>query len=196
MSRILASITQKIEHLASEMKIVYKFAEKYYVNIVKKEVALADITKDDHILCIGGGICPFSAILFHQMTGAKVTVIDNNEKCVCRAIKVIESFGLSEHIRVFSQDGCSSDILYTDYSVVHLALQVYPINRVFSCVESGITPGTKLLVRQPRDHTKDAYSKFSDNILMYCSCTKHNSRNVANTFLYIKQEDAVLNHIS
>lgn len=188
MARLLTAITQKIECLASELDVLYKFAEKYYINIVANESDLAGINQDDHILCIGGGFCPFSAILFHRMTKARVTVIDNNKKCIPKLKKVIERFGLN--IDVYLKDGCSSDILYADYSVVHLALQVYPMERVFTAVENGIIPGTRLLVRQPRKRLNDVYGRFSDTMLTYHSRVKHKSRNVGSTFLYIKHEEA------
>ena len=179
----LTAFTQRIECLTSEIKVLYKLAEKYYASMVESEAVLAGIDSDDHILCIGGGLCPFSAILFHQKTGAKVTVIDNNEKCVPKARKLIKRLGLCDHINVFLEDGCSADILYADFSVVHLALQVYPLEKVFSSVENGIIPGTKLLVRQPRKIQNNVYGKFSDIVLTYCSCVKHRSRNVGSTFL-------------
>jgi len=190
LARILTAITQKIEYWASEVGILYNLAEKYYVNIVANEAYLAGINQDDHILCIGGGLCPFSAILFHQMTKARVTFIDNNENCIPKLRRVIERLGLSSHIDVFLQDGSNPYILYADYSVVHLALQVYPMEQVFTAVENGIIPGTKLLVRQPRKQLNDVYSKFSNTMLTYCSCAKHESRNVGSTFIYIKQEEA------
>jgi len=181
---ILTVVTQKIEWLATEMKPVYKLAEKYYVRLVKSEAVLANIRRDDHVLCIGGGICPFSAILFHQMTGAKVTVIDNCEKCVHKAKKTIARLGLGDHIHVWLQDGCSRHILYADYSVVHLALQVYPMEQVFSSVVRGITPGTRLLVRQPRNRAWEGERTFTG--LKYKDCVKHTSRNVGSSSLYVK----------
>lgn len=185
---MLTAITQKIECLASGVEVFYKLAEKYYINIVANETNLAGITQDDHVLCIGGGLCPFSAILFHQMTKARVTVIDNNKNCIPKSRKAVERFGLDGYINVFLQDGCSSDIQYSDYSVVHLALQVYPLEQVFTAVENGITSGTRLLVRRPRKRLNDVYGRFS-NTMNYRSCVKHKSRNVGSTFLYVKEAE-------
>ncbi|MCL2224490.1 MAG: class I SAM-dependent methyltransferase [Defluviitaleaceae bacterium] len=179
---IVTSITQKIESLASEAGPFYRLAEKYYIDMVEKESALAGIGEDDHILCVGGGCCPFSAILFHRITKAKVTVIDNNADCIPKARKVIARLGLSEHIRVVFQDGCPPDI--RDYSVIHLALQVFPMEKVIAEVERRMSPGTKMLVRRPKKQLCCMYSKISNATLAACSYITHKSRNVGSTFLY------------
>jgi 2-polyprenyl-3-methyl-5-hydroxy-6-metoxy-1,4-benzoquinol methylase len=143
---------------------------------------LANITAQDNVLFIRGGICPFSAILLHQMTGAKVTVIDNNEKCVPKAKQVIERLGLSEQIRVVLQDGLCSDI--EEYSVIHIAVQVDPMERVIAEVERRMSPGTKLLIRQPKKSLCCMYNKFTGAMLACCTYVTHQSRIVGSTFLY------------
>jgi len=87
---LVTSLTKKIEDWATAAGVTYRLAAEYYRDVIHNEVVLANITNDDHILCIGGGICPFSAILFHQTTGAMVTVIDNDSDCVPKARHVIE----------------------------------------------------------------------------------------------------------
>ncbi|MCL1882884.1 MAG: hypothetical protein FWF81_03925 [Defluviitaleaceae bacterium] len=172
---IITSVTQKIESLAVKLGFLYHFAEKYYIDMVKKESMLAGIGVNDHILCIGGGCCPFSAILFHRTTNAKVTVIDNNPKCVYMAQELVFRLGLDEKINVLLHNGCPSDI--KKYSVIHLALQVDPIEQVISDVEYRMTPGTKLLIRRPKKHLCCMYSKF----------ITHKFRNVGRTFMYTAQ---------
>lgn len=187
MFKWLTSFTYGIEDKAAEIDTIYRLACKYYENVVSKEAILANVTKDDHILCIGGGICPFSAILFHQRTGAKVTVIDNNESCIPRARSVIERLGLDEYVHVCHQDGACCDISLSDYSVVHIALQVDPIDSVFSSIESQIAPGTKLLVRRPKKVLSATSSKLQERLMSCCAYVNHNTRNIGATFLYVKQ---------
>jgi len=172
----ITTLTQKIEDWASKTEVVFKLAEKYYHDVIRKEIVLANITKNDHILCIGGGICPFSAILLHKSTGAEITVIDNNSCCVKKARQLIKRLNLSEHIQVLCQDGRGSDISYSKYTVVHFALQVCPMECVFSNVERQVTPGTKLLVRRTKSQTE-----------MQRPLTLHKRIcNIGSTSLYIK----------
>jgi 2-polyprenyl-3-methyl-5-hydroxy-6-metoxy-1,4-benzoquinol methylase len=183
----IINLTYTIEKQAAKAGRFYEFACGYYRDVVQKEAVLANICEDDHVLCIGGGICPFSAILFHQITGARVTVVDNNELCIPLAKQVIKRLGLGEKVRVLYKDGAGTDINFADYSVVHLALQVSPMEQVFSAVESQILPDTRLLVRRPKKQLNNAYSQATNAVLSCCPYATHSSRNIGSTVLYIKQ---------
>ena len=191
MLRIITKITQKIENWASQVGLIYKIAESYYLGIVEKEVVLANITNKDNILFIGGGICPFSAILLHRKTGAKITVIDNDISCVQKATQLISRMGLGGHVTVLCLDGRNVDL--TPYSVVHFALQICPLECVFSYIEKHVTPGTKLLIRRPRKQFRKFYSWNSfrhlpSPLLRFCPFTTHpQARNIGSTLLYIKE---------
>ena len=186
---LVTALSQKIEDWAFETEIVYKLAARYYHDVIEREVVLANITKDDHILCIGGGICPFSAILLHQTTGAKVTVIDNNDKCVPKAVKIIERLGISKYVKVLYQDGGNCGLDFSKYSVVHFALQVCPMECVFSYVEGRVVPGTKLLIRRPKRKLGKFYSGLTSPLLHNCPLTTHKkARNIGSTLLYVKQQ--------
>ena len=191
MPRRIIGLTQKIEYLASRSKLIYWAASLYYRNVIQGEIDLANITRDDHILCIGGGICPFSAILFHQITGAKVTVIDNCEDCIEEAQQVIARLGLSEYVHAVWQDGGNREFSFSDFSVVHFALQVFPMEGIVSNVKKQILPGTKLLVRRPKKCLSIMYSQLSGSSLACCRYITHQKAcNIGSTLLYIKQERA------
>jgi hypothetical protein len=179
---IVTKLTQKIESWASDAGLFYRLVEKYYKNMVQNETALAGIGAKDKILCIGGGCCPFSAILFHRLTGAKVTVVERCEHCIKGAQKVVNRLGLGDYITVIHHDGCPENI--KEFSVVHLALQVNPIQQVFADVESRMKPGAKLLIRQPKKGLCCLYSKFSKASLAGCDYVTHKSRGVGRTLLY------------
>jgi|GEM_PF-216522 len=188
MLRWVTRFTQKIECQAAKSRAVYWLASQYYQDVIQKEIELAGITENDHILCIGGGICPFSAILFHQATGAKVTVIDNNITCIPQAQQVIERLGLSGHVRVFCQDGGSAELSLSEYSIVHFALQVSPMENVFSQVEKHVAYGTKLLVRRPKSRLSGLYSRLPGFAMACCPHITHKARNIGSTLLYVKGE--------
>lgn len=180
MHDFLTALTYKIEQKATKAGLVYKLACKYYRGVVQREIALANITAKDHILCIGGGICPLTAVLFHQLTGAKVTVIDNNHACIAKATRFVGDLGLGAHVAVHCQDGSSRDMMYADFTVIHVALQVSPREQVLASVEGQMVPGTRLLVRRP---------KGRGQVLSYCPYARHKSRNIGSTALSIKLED-------
>ena len=188
MLRWITRLTQKIEYQAAKSRAIYWIASQYYQDVIQKEIELASITKKDHILCIGGGICPFSAILFHQVTGAKVTVIDNNITCIPQAQQVIERLGLGEYVRVLCQDGGSVELPLSEYSIVHFALQVSPMELVFSHVERQVTHGTKLLVRRPKSRLSGLYGRLPGFAMACCPHITHKARNIGSTLLYVKGE--------
>lgn len=179
----ITELTQKIEYRASKTKLLYWLLLQYYRDVIKKEITLADITSDDHILCIGGGNCPFSAILFHRATGAKVTVIDNISDCAAKAREVISRLGLDGYVRVFNEDGCSADL--GGYTVVHFAMQVAPMDTVFAAVEKSAAPGTKLLIRRPKKCLSKLYSRLIPAYERYIAHKK--ARNIGVTMMYVKQ---------
>ena len=72
--------------------------------LVKREARLAGINEQDRVLCIGGGICPYTAILLHKYTKAQITVVDNNRVCVEKARKFIDRVGMDK-INIIYGDG-------------------------------------------------------------------------------------------
>jgi len=183
----ITDLTYKIEALAAELGAVYRVAARYYQDVIEKESVLASITKDDHILCIGGGVCPFSAILFHQATGAKVTAIDSNAECIPKARQVIDGLGIGGDVRMFCQDG-GADTDLTQYSVVHLALQVAPMDKVFEQVERQVAVGTRILIRRPKKSVDGAYSDLPSFLQAGCPYVEYRQAgSIGSTLLYIKQ---------
>lgn len=181
----ITRLTQKIESWASVSKFGYWLTTHYYRDVIQKEIDLAQITASDHILFIGGGICPCSAILLHQATGAKVTAIDNNRNCTSKAQELIEHLKLREHVQVLYQDGRVAEL--EAYSVVHFALQVSPLEAVFSQVEKRALSGTKLLIRRPRKSLNKIYPLPSASLPICDQQVTHKkARNIGRTLLYIK----------
>lgn len=189
MLKRITDFTYKIENQAIKTGIVYKIACEYYRSVIQNEISLANITEKDHILCIGGGICPFSAILFHQLTGAKVTVIDNNAACIPKAKEAISRLNISEKVKVFHQFGDSSELVFSDYTIVHLAVQVCPMKDVFSTVKKKISPQTKLLVRRSKKQLSSMYQQVVSDLPTGYPYAVHKSRNIGSTVMYVKQPE-------
>ena len=187
MPQLMTALTRQIERRASESRAVYWLASQYYNDVVRKEIALGRISESDHVLCIGGGICPFSAILIHRATGARVTVIDSCAACASRARLVVERLGLGGHVRALRQDGGDGGIPFSEYSVVHFALQVSPMKHVFSRVEGQVARGTRLLVRRPKSHLSCLYCALPECVTARCPHVAHKkTRNIGSTMLYVK----------
>lgn len=184
MSKFIPSATKSLEKLAARSTIIYRAMSLYYKELVKDEVSLANINSMDNVLCIGGGPCPFSGILLHEYTGAHVTIIDNDYSCVSIAKDLIQKLGYSDYITVLHMEG--GDISPEDYNVIHMAVQINPIEKVFTLLKQGCSLGSKILVRLPKKTLTNFYS-INDLEVFEDSSKKtyHSWRNVDSTALFV-----------
>lgn len=183
--RIMA-LTQKIEWLANQSRLFYFLVALYYKAIIRREVELAAIKPSDKILCIGGGPCPYTAIMLHQLTGAAVTVVDNNAACVQQSNALIQRLGLGKTVRIVYGEGEAVDC--EGFTVIHLALQVSPKRKVLENLLARAGRGVKILVRWPKTMVRGLYCDQESCPLLCHDYVKHNFfTNVGNTALYVKE---------
>ena len=167
-----------LENLANKTNFVYGFTLRYYDSIVRSEIKLGQINKSDNVLCIGGGNCPFTAILFNRLTGAKITVIDSNADCVRNATVFVQKHGFGEQIRILHLDGkVLSDTDLQQFAIIHIALQVSPMEAVFMQIMRNAKSETKVLVR--KSHKRHKYLGNCRGEVVY------KRRNVKKTELYV-----------
>lgn len=153
----ITSLTRRIEHLAVKSRLVYAAVSLYYRQMVQREAQLAKVGPHDRVLCIGGGICPYTAILLHHLTGAEVTVIDNDRGCVEKCGKFLRDVGL-DGVGVQWADG--TKVNCRDYTVIHLAMQICPREDVLRRVLSNAPEGARVLVRVPKGCLEGLYCSF------------------------------------
>lgn len=184
MSNFIPRTTKLLEKFAAKNVIIYRALSLYYKKLVKKEASLANINSSDNVLCIGGGPCPFSGILLHEYTGAHVTIIDKDESCVHIAKGLVKNLGYTDKITILHSDG--NDISPQDYTIIHMAVQVNPIEQVFSNLKQGCSLGAKILVRLPKEALTNFYSLNDRDIFMSNNKrTYHRWRNIGSTALFI-----------
>lgn len=182
---LVTYLTQKIELLASQSKLIYGLTGLYYRSIIMREVRLAEITKNDKILCIGGGPCPYTAIMLHRLTGAHVTVIDNNRFCVNKSLELIEKLNLQDKIQVLCTEG--ENVNCRGFSVIHLAMQISPKEKVLKRLLGEAENGAKILVRMPKPVLKGLYCGINCNPLSK-GCVAHRLfSNIDSTALFVKE---------
>lgn len=186
-------LTQKVERVACRSPLFFKLTTAYYTSMVFREIQCAGITKTDHVLCVGGGPCPHSAILIHSMTGAKVTVIDNDESSVRCSRKLLKRKGVSDQISVFHQDGLSLDP--SGFSVIHIAAQITPKEEVFRYLWENADDGCIILMRLPKkklmkfyvQRKTSTFVQFMEDVPRPIEKVKHGLfGNAGSTSLYIK----------
>lgn len=166
----ITRLTQLIEYLATKSWLAYYFISAYYRMLVKREARLAGINEQDRVLCIGGGICPYTAILLHKYTKAQITVVDNNRVCVEKARKFIDRVGM-EKINIVYGDG--ENICCHGYTVIHLAMQISPKELVLNKILQKAQHGTRVLIRKPKKGVDRLYCRVSGHEMDFAKCIKH-----------------------
>ena len=182
---LITALTQSIEYLAGRSRLVYALMGLYYKSIIRQEAHLAGISSKDKILCIGGGPCPYTAILLHKLTGAPVTVIDNNRFCVQKSLGLIKRLNLQDEIKVLCSEGENIDC--HGFSVIHLAMQISPKEKVLKRLLGDAQEGAKILVRMPKPVVKGLYCNISCNPFSKGCVAHHLFANIDSTALFVKE---------
>ncbi len=156
---LITRFTQNLEERAHNNSFLYRLMLAYYKPLVKREISLAGICCSDKVLCIGGGFCPMTAILMREYTGAKITVVDQCPCCVEAARHFLAERGITG-IEVVCCDGKKASC--QDYSVVHLAMQVSPLEETLNSLMASAKENARFLVRIPKKIFRKLYEKGLD----------------------------------
>ncbi len=154
----------------------------YYRPIVKREVELGSVKQHHQVLCVGGGYFPSTGILFHQLSGATVHVIDNDMEAVLFSQKLIEKMGLSKEVIVSHSDGIDSTA--KNFDVVHIAMQISPKEEVFDHLHSTMVEYSKILIRTPKQHLERGYEPFRQIADQWVKQMPYS--NIERTMLYVR----------
>ena len=187
---LIPKFTKSLERISSFFPRLIHIYRLYYKNIVEREVELGKLTKKDKVLCIGGGSFPCTALEIAYQTGAKVCVIDCDPSAVNCAKRVIEKLNMSERVSVITSNG--EEIDPSKYSVVHMALQVFPKDKVLKNILKRCSYETRVLVRSPKDKLKSLYFKDLDSVDNHCQDKSINQKNctMSSTLLFTKNKGA------
>lgn len=173
------TITRFIERVLAINPLLRLITLNYYRPIVKREIELSKCNNNDKILCIGGGFLPATAILFAKLSKCSVTVIDNDLNTVNFSKKIINK--LKVNVEVVHIDGI--DLNTSDYSLIHIALQIDPKEEVFNNVKITKKNNSNILMRMPKKHLKNGYDII--NIDNYNDSIKQPFySNIGRTMLY------------
>jgi hypothetical protein len=181
----IMKFTQRMELFATRSSIAYGLMSLYYRMMVKKEVRLAGITRDDRVMCIGGGHCPYTAILIRKYTDARVTVIDNDCACIDRSKDYLYCMGLGD-IEVRHCDG--KHMCCRDYTVIHIAMQVTPKEAVLREMIGRAQCGARVLVRWPKAIVEGLYNGRAGGAQSEQSVRHGLFSNVGNTSVHVVEK--------
>ncbi|MBS3976887.1 MAG: hypothetical protein KGZ75_09230 [Syntrophomonadaceae bacterium] len=140
-----AGVTCFCEKLALDVPFILEMLSLYYKKRVSMELEAAYVRKSDKVLCIGGGPCPLTAVYIHKFTGADVTVIDNKLDAVQKGNQFLNKFNLCPAITFIHSEGEKVEL--DGFSLVHVALQVTPREKVIRHIQKHAAPHAQIIVR-------------------------------------------------
>lgn len=160
---MIKTFTKLFEKSCVNSNMLVGLCNIYYKKLVREEVDISEIKKEDRVLCIGGGSVPCTALEIHRQTGAKVDIIDIDEEAVFNSKRLIERLGLEDNIRV--SKGFGQTVNMSKYNVVHIALQVTCKDEVLDNILENSSGNTRILMRMPKKGLKCFYSNVQSKLL-------------------------------
>lgn len=128
---------------------------RIYRGVVDREISLAGIRPGEHVLQVGCGAIPFTAIHLALRAGARVTAIDNDPVAAGRARRALQRFLPGAAVRVVAGDGTGT--LPPGFSAAIVSLQVREKETVLENLERQALPGARFVFRQPIPAHAPAY---------------------------------------
>lgn len=124
-----------------------------FKTLIKNEVSLGKMSKNDRVLFIGSGPFPVSAILYNQIAGCRVDCYEKVLSRVALANSALKKLGLIDVVKTFHKSG--EELTSGKYDVVIVALLAKPKKKILKKLASVLKPGTRIICR-----TADGVNKF------------------------------------
>lgn len=130
------------EHLSAYQ--LYLMYERF-MGLIKNEIKLANIERQESVLFIGSGPFPITAILLNKLASCNVDCHEKNKKYVELSKKVISQLGLAGKIRIKAINGeCFRN---NTYSTIIVALLAKPKDKILQILKRRISIDTKIICR-------------------------------------------------
>lgn len=136
---------------------------KRFVMLVKNEINLTKISKTDHILFIGSGPLPITAILLSKFVGCPIDCYDKNKEFVRLSRKVVSKLRLQKGIGIYHKKG--ENLIKKHYSIVIVALLAKPKDKILKRVWVKISPNARVICRTSDGVRQVFYEQTDPNIL-------------------------------
>ncbi len=156
-TKIILSFLKKLESLGKSSKSFASFYDRlFYAKLITNEIEIADLEKDDKIVHIGSGPFPITAISLAR-EGYQITGVDVDEIALKKAEDLTEKLNLCNKINF--KLATAEEIDFTKFDVVWMSLHVIPKAETINEIIKKLSPGQKLIYRNPRGLLTFLYDK-------------------------------------
>jgi len=133
------------EKVATKFDIISSNYLNMYQELVDKELEMVGISQNDHVIIIGCGSLPITAILVATKTNAQVTAIDNDNFAVKEANKYIRKHHLEDKVKIEQADGESYPLKRFD--VVYLSYGMKNKENIFKIITNNTKKNSRIIFR-------------------------------------------------
>ncbi|RQD74845.1 hypothetical protein [Desulfonatronospira sp. MSAO_Bac3] len=165
--KIFLNFIKRLETIGSAWPF---FARAYYRLFYKKmlqsEIKASGIKPGMKVMHVGCGPLPMTAMGLAGF-GARVTAVDQDAGTLGWAERALEKSGTKNKVSLAS--GCGTTLDFTGFDAVWLSLHVRPMGPVLNRVMEHVSPGSRIVFRDPRDYLC-SYYPGADNFSDKCGC--------------------------
>jgi hypothetical protein len=133
------------EHFVIKLPHLFPFYLSFYEDMAEKEIEMAGITADDHVLHVGCGPIPATSILIAQKTGAQVLGIDRNPVSVQLAHRCLSYLPKSSRPVIVHADAYTYPV--DTFTVIVVSQGIKPPIGVLKHINASMAPKTRLIYR-------------------------------------------------
>lgn len=141
------------EKIGCKIDIITEYYLDMYDEVVDKEINMANISKHDKILVVGGGSIPATSLLISIKTNANVVSIDSDESAVINSQQLIKNKFSKVQLDVIYAD--AADFPMNTYDHIFVLYGVKNQRELLKKIHDQITQNTTVLLRT----TKDSFQK-------------------------------------
>jgi len=135
-----------VDLLASRIEGIGKLYEKSVSKEYIRESRIFDISNSNHILHIGCGAYPVTAITLSKNNGCRIVGIDRNLKSVKKAIEIVKRMNLHDKIKIKHGDGSNYPI--SDFDTIIISSCSTPKKPILENIFENAKKNSKIIVRE------------------------------------------------
>lgn len=156
------SLYLKFEVFSSHISLFSWAYTKFHESSVKKEIKLANLSRDDKIIHIGCGAIPYTAAVLAKKTNAYITGIDSKHQTIDIANVYLKKHNLLDKITIEHGDGTTYDVSKFDTVIISYGISRQDL--VLRHVLSSIKKGAKIVLRSSTAEKNDYIDSVVKNL--------------------------------
>jgi tRNA A58 N-methylase Trm61 len=148
------------EKVGCKFDIISEIYMRLYQEIVTKEITVAQISAQDHVLVIGSGSLPATPTLIVRKTHARTISIDKDCKAVKEATQYVKDHHLDDLLSIQYADGLTYPL--EQFSIILVLYGVKKPAEMLRHLANSIDQNTKVLYRTITDSEGKIMDKTID----------------------------------